>query len=271
MQNKQWILIVVAVGLISLLFFFGKTIQKSDSKETTTKAEVQEVDFKSIEQLFISQSNLPDSIINVLQKFKDNEKDTASLLNLALAYRDLHQPHLAGYYFEQLAKANNSAHYYERAGNAFLNGYRNNIDSNILNNLLTFAIQSFEKAIDLEPNNVAAKINLGTVYVESGSEPMKGIGILREIVDEDPNNIEVIVLLGRFSLQSGQYDKAKERLEGALKIDPNNAEAMYFLAFTEAELGNKARALQLIENCKILVGNPEFDKEIEHFIKELKK
>jgi cytochrome c-type biogenesis protein CcmH/NrfG len=99
---------------------------------------------------------------------------------------------------------------------------------------------------------------------------MKGIGMLKSIVDSLPDHVPALTALGRLSLQSGQYDKAKERLEKVLKLEPQNTEAMYFLAIAEAESGNNEKAIQLLELCKKIVANPEFDKEINTFIQDLK-
>lgn len=271
MQKTQWIVVVVAIVVGLSLFFFGKTTVKDKKEPNSINTELQSVDFKSIEADFVAKNQAPELLKSLIKTVENNPKDTAKILELALAYRDLHQPHLAGHYFYELAKLQNSPIYYERAGNAFYNAFHNNIDTTILNNLLNLATQSYQKTIELEPDNLDVKTSLGEVMVESGTDPMQGVQVLKEVLEKDPNNIRVSILLGRFSLQSGQYDKAKERLEGVLKLEPNNKEAIYFLAFTEAELGNKKRAIELIELCKVLVNNPDFDKEIEHFIKELKK
>jgi len=272
LKKAQWILVTIAIILVSALYFLGRTVPKNkDNTTVETSNASSTIDFESIEDAFIQKHQVPDSLQILIEQYKNNLEDTTLLLNLALAYRSLHQPHLAGHYFLKLADVQNNPVYYERAGSAFISAQRENIDTSISDNLLNFAVQSLEKAIALEPKNVSAKMLLGTAYVESGLEPMKGVGLLKEVTEQEPDNLEAQILLGRFSLQSGQYDKAKERLEVVLKKEPNNAEAIYFLAFTEAELGNKGRALQLIELCKSLVNNPDFDREIEHFVKELKK
>jgi cytochrome c-type biogenesis protein CcmH/NrfG len=60
------------------------------------------------------------------------------------------------------------------------------------------------------------------------------------------------------SIQSGQYDKAKERFKKVLQLDPQNTEALYFLAITEAQLGHNDEAIRLFEMCKTLVNNRRF-------------
>ena len=104
----------------------------------------------------------------------------------------------------------------------------------------------------------------------ASQEPMKGIGILRELADSLPDNIPVLLALGRLSIQSGQLDKAKERLQKVLKLEPQNTEALYFMAITEAQSGHTEEAIRLFEMCKLIVGNKDFNKEIDDIIKSLK-
>lgn len=271
MQRNQWILTFCAVLLVVLLFFVGKT--KQDSKEGKSKQVTaqQGITLEEYEANKIANNQLPDSLISLVQALKQNEKDVVLLERIAHAYQDNKEYSLQAYTLFKLASLKNQAIDYENAGFAFINAFKNNIDSNISNNIITFALQSFEKVLDIEPDNTNAKIQLAEIYVQNGKEPMKGIEILKKVIEEEPNNVQALTTLGRLSLQSGQYDKAKERLEKVLQLEPQHTEAIYFLAFTEAELGNNEKAIQLMELCKTLVNNPEFDKEIEQFIKELKK
>lgn len=273
MQKKQWILVAGALCVVFLLFFFGKTSQNknNDGTPNAKNSNVASISLDDYEQNIVDKKAIPDSIIQLLVAIKEKKQDTLLLERIVHAYKDIKHANLYAYNLYKLAQAKNTASAYENAGYAMMNAYKINSDSNISNNIINFALQSFEKVLDFEPDNDNAKIQIAEIYVQSGQEPMKGIEILKKIVEQDPEHVQALTTLGRFSLQSGQYDKAKERLEKVLQIEPNNTEAIYFLAFTEAELGNKQKAIQLMELCKTLVNNPEFDKEIEQFINELKK
>src|SRR6187399_890208 len=48
------------------------------------------------------------------------------------------------------------------------------------------------------------------VALVQGQDPMRGIMMLREIVEQDPNNAEAHWQLGLFAVQSGQMEKALE-------------------------------------------------------------
>jgi cytochrome c-type biogenesis protein CcmH/NrfG len=55
-----------------------------------------------------------------------------------------------------------------------------------------------------------------------------------------------------------------------LKTDPKNREALFFLAQAYEGKGDKAKAIQLFEECKKVVDDPSFSKEIDQKINLLK-
>jgi len=50
------------------------------------------------------------------------------------------------------------------------------------------------------------------IALVQGQDPMRGIMMLRELVEQDSDNAEAHWHLGRFSIQSGQYEKTLDRL-----------------------------------------------------------
>jgi cytochrome c-type biogenesis protein CcmH/NrfG len=63
----------------------------------------------------------------------------------------------------------------------------------------------------------------------NGSDPMKGILMLRDMVEKDSTNTEALSYLGLYSLQTGQLDKARERFEEIVKVDSLHAQAHWQL------------------------------------------
>jgi len=45
---------------------------------------------------------------------------------------------------------------------------------------------------------------------------------------------------------------------------------MYFLAETYKNMGNKEKAIDLFEQCKKIVNNPDFSAEIDNYINTFK-
>jgi cytochrome c-type biogenesis protein CcmH/NrfG len=99
---------------------------------------------------------------------------------------------------------------------------------------------------------------------------MKGVVLLREVTSKDSTNISANIILAKLAIQSGQLDKAINRLELVLSLRPDNTEAMYFLAEAYKNQGNKEKAISLFEQCKKLVNNPDFTKEIDNYINTFK-
>ena len=75
------------------------------------------------------------------------------------------------------------------------------------------------------------------VALVQGDAPMQGIVMLKEVLEEDPENVSALMYLGAFSVQTGQYDKAVERLEKAVAIEPSATDAWFYLGVSYRELG----------------------------------
>ena len=129
----------------------------------------------------------------------------------------------------------------------------------------------FEKVLEMSPDNADAKINLGICMVETNPDnPMQGIGLLREVVAKDPNNTRAILQLGHFSVLSGQFSKAIERYKQALEIDPNLAEAYFYLGDTYAKMGDMVNAEKYLLQYRSLLKDEEVKKQLDIYLEDLK-
>ena len=136
------------------------------------------------------------------------------------------------------------------------------------------AMDGFEKVLALNPENLSAKTNLGTAIVESssmtGTQPMKGITLLREVIQKDSNNIDANLQLGLFSVTSQQFDKAIERFKRILRIDSTHIDMYVYLGDTYIQMGEKKKAIENYENYKTRVKDTLIIKDIDQYIKKLK-
>ncbi len=253
---------VSLVGLVAIvgLYFGNFSFNTADKKDSAGAS--REITFAAYEEKQISM--LSPASRDTVQKLKGN-KDYSALAKFWSKYNNP----LMGYY--TFLKAEDKGHQedYKIAGETFFSSLTASSDTIIRNNLITFAIRSFEKSLSIK-DDVDTKLQLATVYVEASSEPMKGISILRQITDSLPQNIPANMLLGRFAIMSGQFDKAEKRFNTILVQESGNAEALYFMAITQEGLGNKEKAIELLELCKKLVNNEGFTTEINEYIKGLK-
>ena len=140
-------------------------------------------------------------------------------------------PPLVAKYTEEKAKAIPSEVNFMLAGDNFFKAFR--LSKLKPNDLVEGAIRNYEKVLELNPENLQAQTAIGVASVEGSSQlgimPMKGIGILKDVLNKDPENVDAMTNLGYFAIQSGQFEKAVERFEKVLSIDPNNAEAYIYL------------------------------------------
>lgn len=275
MQKGQIALGVGAFILVLALYFGGKTVVKS--QKTTAVPMQQGISFEQYEQAQIAklltaektQINDIKTALNAVPA-----ADTAQLkkvyLQLSDFWKNLNNPALASFYIYQISNTDKSKSAMENAGDALVSAYKSTEDSVILNNLITFALRSYEEAVRQDSSDIELSIKLADAYVQGSQEPMKGIGILKTLEGKNPDNISVLLALSRLSIQSGQLDKAKERLKKVVQLDPQNTEALYFLAITEAQLGHTEEAIRLFELCKLIVNNKEFSKEIDEIVRNLK-
>ncbi len=274
MQKGQIVIGVGALILVFTLYFLGKTVQKKEQLSTPT---LENFSFDQYEQLQLSKlsSEQQKELLALKAQIKSIKlSDTTALKALYLKVSDLWKNSgnlsMGAYNFYRFAKIGGSKADLENAGDVLVNAYKSGPDSTISNNLITFALRSYEEAIGKDGSDVGLRIKLAEVYVQGSQEPMKGVGILRQLVDSLPDNVPVLLALGRLSIQSGQFDKAKERLQKVLKIQPQNTEALYFMAITEAQMGHNDEAVRLFEMCKLIVADKNFNKEIDEIVKSLK-
>jgi tetratricopeptide (TPR) repeat protein len=77
-------------------------------------------------------------------------------------------------------------------------------------------------------------------------------------------------VLGVGGMVSGQYDKAVERFLKVVEREPNNLEAIAYLADTYAALGKKEEAIKWYNVSIKLADNPHYTEEVNARIRQLK-
>lgn len=204
------------------------------------------------------------------EKIEQLEKN-ADYNGLIEEYRKLVKPLAIAHYSVQLADRQPTVNNYLQAGDYNTVLLQTAPDDKARNYLQANILHAYQKASQLDSTNIDAQLRLAAAYIETSPQPMQGVAILLEVVRKDSTNIDAQLLLGRFGIVSGQYDKAIVRLEKVLYLQPQNSEALLLLAEAYNNLGNKKKALELLERCKKTVTNPELRKEIEGYIEAIKK
>lgn len=285
MKKQQLILLAGGLLIFICLFFFGKTVAKKDSspKDVASKsAEASSFNIKKYIQeakakLTVSQLNYINSLENSISRGDVAVQQIKVYNQLASFWQDsLDQHELYNFYTSESAKLVNSEKNLTFAAQLMLADLRSESDPAKRGWKAEQAIELFERAIALNPNNINLQVGLGSCYVfgkgmaGDPQETMKGIQQLLQVTRKDSMNMQAQLVLGIGGVISTQYDKAIDRLLNVLKFQPDNLEAISWLADAYAGKGDKPNALKWYEISKRMINNPAYTKEVNERIKLLK-
>jgi tetratricopeptide (TPR) repeat protein len=269
-------------GLILLagLLLFGKTA--SPKKNTSHPAPAAST-FNATEFIQQSKKNLTPSQLLFISNLEnsisrgDVKHQTVHVYEqMANFWKDSARAFVPyAYYAAEAAKLDKSQKSLTFAAQLFLNNLRGEGDDALKSWEAETAIDLFKSALALDPENDSLKLGLGSCYVYGkgmigdATETMKGIQLLLEVVRKDSGNMKAQMVLGIGGVTSGQYDKAIERLLKVAKAEPQNLEAVSWLADAYAAHGDNVNAVKWYQYSKELVNNDAYSKEVDERIKAL--
>ena len=285
MKKQQIILLAGGLLIFASLFYFGKTVATKDPSSTGEASGPPTAaafnigkyiqDAKS--KLSVSQINYINSLENSISRGDVAAQQIKVYNQLANFWADsAHQQEIYIFYTSQSAKLVNSEKNLTFAAQLILADLRNESDPAKRGWKAEQAIELFEHAITLNPNNPNLQVGLGSCYVfgkgmvGNPQETMKGIQQLLQVVRKDSLNMQAQLVLGIGGVISNQFDNAIDRLLNVLKYEPSNLEAISWLADAYAGKGDKANALKWYEISKRMINNPAYTKEVNERIKSLK-
>ncbi|MBK8967271.1 MAG: tetratricopeptide repeat protein [Lewinellaceae bacterium] len=214
----------------------------------------------SLEQLQNeARAHLTATQISALDAFEQTlaaaESDTdriAALKKMSGWWYQQGQIPVAGGLAEQVAELENTDTAWSVAGATFYNALRAEQNAVLRAFCGDHAIKAFESAISLRPEHVEHRVNLALVYAEypPKDNPMKAVLLLRELESKYPENAAVYNALGRLAIKTGQWERAIQRLEKAMLLDPENPNTPCLLARAYEEAGNKTQAAAYAARCQ---------------------
>jgi tetratricopeptide (TPR) repeat protein len=276
-QKKQLILLGLGLLLIIVLWQLGNFGSKkkinAPSQPQHADATHATPDFNIETYLASQQKELPDTAKarseKLIQAYQ-NQLTPIACKDLAEFWESHDNLTAAAFYYKKGAFLENTEKSVTFAGQLLLVLMQRTQDQGIRTWQAKEAIDCFSKVLEMNPENTDAKIALATCYTEGTGETMKGVTLLREVTAKDSTHIAANIILGKLAIQSGQFDKAQRRLEMVVSKQPENTEAMYFLAEAYKGLGQKEKAVKWFEQCKKLVNSPEFSAEIDRYMQTMK-
>ncbi len=120
------------------------------------------------------------------------------------------------------------------------------------------------------PITPAQARTMEAVALVNGSDPMRGIMMLRQIAEEEPGNAEAHWHLGLFSVQSGQLDKALDRFKKVRDLDAERfPDVWFYLGRTYATFDSVDQALACLRHYRTLLDDTAMTAKVDGFIAEL--
>lgn len=102
----------------------------------------------------------------------------------------------------------------------------------------------FQNALQIKGTMVSAWYGLAQI-AENEGDVSKLYGLLNKVVELDANNVEAKIKLGRLLLVAGQVDKALEMSDAALALAPENVDAQSLKAGVFLKLNDNKAAVDL--------------------------
>jgi tetratricopeptide (TPR) repeat protein len=103
------------------------------------------------------------------------------------------------------------------------------------------ALHAYDRCVEVDPNNVDALLNCGTLLYEDGKFE-KAAEYFQRAVAASPNNTLAHFNLGSVLEEMGELEGAQQHLRKALELDPNYSDAHYNLAFVSEKQRSFAEA-----------------------------
>lgn len=116
------------------------------------------------------------------------------------------------------------------------------------------AIYHYDKVLAVDEQNITAQINKALLWVDvpPAEQPMKGVLSLLALQKKYPEEPAVLYHLGRLGMSTGQWDKARVRLEQANELAPNDTKIVCLLAELYRNTNEAVLAKEFSEQCNKL-------------------
>lgn len=275
---KKSFLIIIGIGLAMIFGIYqlpkgnisNKTSAEAGSANRDAAAVSKSEDKVEEDQHVAPLSEALQKKIASMKAQFESKKDEGSLTTLIEAFREANRLDSAGFYAEKFASIQPNAANWVRAAQLYFEAQTYALSPQKGQAMGAKAREFFEKILAKDPNNLLIKSNLAMTYVDTPT-PMKGITLLREVIEQDPTFVPALFDLGVLSIKSNQFGKAQERFAQILKLEPNNYKAALNLGFCLAQLDKKQEAIQLLQKVSTKSKDPEEVKAAKELLAEMQK
>ena len=269
MVKTRIILVVVSIALIAGLFLLPKVVVENDNAISQNPTD-------SIAPKIEMHAQVPETLSASIKNLRalvaanpENEKNAIFADSLADLYASAGKFDSAAWFAEDASKFFNTMESWTKAGDMYYQAYSFAVDKGKQSDFALSAQKNYNKVLAKSPNNLDVKTKLAMTHLTEAN-PMKAIGMLREVLVQDPANELALYNMGMLSIQSGQYDRAVERLDQLLKVNPKHVQGNLLLGVAYLETGNKRKAREQFEKVKLLDTDPSVQAVADSYLKDLK-
>ena len=260
MNRLQWIVIGLSVALFIVLYFGCETTPKNIKaleKSRVLASEGTDVISLLSEAKAGLSPTASNNIVALEVQLEEALGDTARstvLKQLSSEWYNQGHAEIAGHYAQEVADVENTEESWSIAGTTYSICIQRAKVEKVKSFCTARAVKAFENAISINPENMAHQVNLALAYTYNPPQdnPMQGILMLRTLNQKAPDNVLVLNTLARLAIQTGQYEKAIERLSKAWSLEENNLTTACLLAQAYEGAGEDAKAEQYLALCRSL-------------------
>lgn len=180
----------------------------------------------------------------VLENATEDSIRVEALKQIAGKWYDLGHPAISGYFAERVADIRNDETAWSIAGTTYSLCVKKSKEEKLKDFCSKRSVGAFENAISLNPDNTSHRVNLALTYTTypPKDNPMKGILMLVDLNKKYPEDVTIMAQLGRLAIQTGQYDKAIQRLSRAIELQPDYRQAHCLIADAFSQKGNNEKS-----------------------------
>lgn len=267
LKPERHILIVVTVGILAAvgLFSLPKYVVQNETGEQPAQSSNETTTTEKEPHLQLSEQQSDE-----LNKIRNSSKGPLDIYqDLSVFFAGVNMFDSSAFYAEKRALELNNEQDWLMAGDYYYQAYSLSLNPVTQEEFAEKARAAYQKALEINPNQLHARTNTAMTYVTSAS-PMQAIMMLRQVLDINPRYVPAIMSMGALSMQSGQYDKAVSRFEQALTIDEGNLNAQLGLAYSLIETGEKDRAKSILEGLSKIGLDEVLQNEVDKTLESLK-
>lgn len=268
MKNTRIILLIVAVGMIAILYFLPKGVVENDSQLQTAAPD-------SVAASANPHGPTPRVIRKNINRLRaryltgsSEEKNAIFADSLVSLYQQAGLYDSAAWYAEQADTFFKTKESLLKAANASYEAYTFAVDPGRQKAQAEKTRALFARVLEENPRNLEAKTKTAMTYLTES--PMKGVQMLREVIEQDPKNELALFNMGMLSVQSGQYGRAIDWFEKLLAVNADHLQGNLLLGVAYMNQGEKAKARQQFEKVKKLDSDPAVQATVDSYLQELK-